>query len=134
MKLIREISIIFATLLIVVHAFVPHQHKVEFEFTLHNCIFVDSEENQSSNIFNQLEDLIKHIDLGENNLDEFKLSTTDYEILQKFIFINPDFFLNVNFCLENPKKKHVKHYYTFSNTSTENQLENPLRAPPFTFI
>lgn len=130
MKIISKIFIFFATLVIVAHSFIPHQHKGGFEIVLHECHLSESANNHSIHIFEKLEDIIKHINLGEKNLDEFKLSITNYEFSQNLIYIISEFLSNINFQLWNLVIKDPNYYYIFSKISSENYLGCGLRAPP----
>jgi hypothetical protein len=131
LKIVSKIFVFFATLVIVAHSFVPHQHKVRFEIALHECFLTESKNNHSTHhIFEKLEDIIKHINLGEKNLDEFKLSITNYEFSQNLIYIISEFLSNINFQLWNLVKKDSNYYYIFSKISSENYLGSGLRAPP----
>lgn len=131
MKIISKIFIFFATLLIVAHSFVPHQHKVKFEIVLHECFLSETKNNHSVNLFEKLEDIIKHINLGEKNLDDFKLSISNYEFSQQLIYIIPDSFFGVNFQLINSSNKDSNFYYAYTKTTSKKFLGRVLRAPPF---
>lgn len=131
MKIISKIFIYFATLLIVAHSFVPHQHKVKFEIFLHECFLSEAKNNHSVNLFEKLEDIIKHINLGEKNLDDFKLSISNYEFSQQLIYIIPDSFFGVNFQLINSSNKDFNFYYSYTKTTSKKFLGRGLRAPPF---
>lgn len=130
MKIISKISIFFATLLIVAHSFVPHQHKVKFEIVLHECFLSEAKNTHSVNLFEKLEDIIKHINLGEKNLDDFKLSISNYEFSQQLICIIPESFLGHNFILLNSSNKDSNFYYAYTKTTSKKILGRGLRAPP----
>ena len=130
MKIISKIFIFFATFLIVAHSFVPHQHKVKFEIVFHECFLSEAKNNHSINLFEKLEDIIKHINLGEKNLDDFKLSISNYEFSQQLIYIIPESFLGYNFLLLNSSNKDSNFYYANTKTTSEKFLGRGLRAPP----
>ncbi len=122
---------ILATIIIVVHSIVPHQHRAQIEVVIHECLFSDSEGNNSSgNIFEKLEDAIKHLNLGEKHLENFRISSYEYEFSFVNVFEIPEILTLFKFRLQNVEKVNHFFYYNAIYTIAENKLGYGLRAPP----
>ena len=78
MKYLKNISIVLAGVLLLLHTFIPHQHHSELDEVEH----IEQHE-QAENLFDLLQ-LVFHIDLGGDHLEDFKTAS--------FAFTFPDLF------------------------------------------
>ncbi len=132
MKVIGKILMIFATAIIIAHTIIPHQHKAQLEIVIHECLFSDWEGGgPSSNIFEKLGDAIKHVNLGEKHLENFRVSSYEYEFSPVTIFEIPEILSLLKFQIQHQEKASYTFYYTSAYTSVENRLSCGLRAPPY---
>ncbi|WP_164875624.1 hypothetical protein [Apibacter sp. HY039] len=130
MKLIRNISMTIATIIILAHTVIPHQHKAQLENIIHECFFADSDEDSFANLFDKFEDIIKHVNLGEKHLENFRISNFEYNFNPIIIFQVPEVLSLLKFQLKDPEKVAHTFYYNFNYSSVENDLGCGLRAPP----
>jgi hypothetical protein len=126
----RKISMFFATLIVVAHAIIPHQHKAQLKIALHECFFSDSGDKDSPNIFERLSDIIKHVNLGEKHLENFRTPTHKYESLSIAIFDVPEVVSIPDPKQKVPEKISHSFYYPPKYFSTQNWVSCGLRAPP----
>lgn len=72
LKNLRNISLILAGALLLLHTFIPHQHHSELDEIEHY-----EQHKQADNLYDLLQ-LAFHIDLGSDHLEAFKTVSFDY--------------------------------------------------------
>ncbi|MDR2122984.1 MAG: hypothetical protein LBP34_07650 [Flavobacteriaceae bacterium] len=130
MKIIGKIGLFFTAFIIVAHTFIPHQHRAQIETVLHECFFSDEEKDNSSNIFDTLGDIIKHVNLGEKQLENFRVSTYKYEFSPVTVLEIHEILYRINLRLISPERISHTYHYNLDYSSVENLLSCGLRAPP----
>ncbi|MEO9482455.1 MAG: hypothetical protein ABJG47_03380 [Ekhidna sp.] len=78
MRHFKTISLVLAGALLLLHTFIPHQHHSELDEAEHI-----EQHQQADDLFDLLQ-LVFHIDLGGDHLEDFKTAS--------FTFTSPDFF------------------------------------------
>ncbi|TWP23755.1 hypothetical protein ETU10_05855 [Apibacter muscae] len=126
-----KISMYLATLIVVAHMIIPHQHKAKLQTVIHECLFDNNDllEKDESSLIGAIADLIKHVNLGEKHLETFKISNYKYQINSISIFEVPEInFLRFQF--KELKRSTIFPDYNllFSHQSHPRNLR--LRAPP----
>lgn len=130
MKVTGKIFMWISAIIIIAHTIIPHQHEAQIKNIIHACLFSDSTNNShSSNIFEKLEDVVKHINLGEKHLEDFKISNYEYEIsISQFFDVFP--ILSLYKHIPTSHKHSYEFYYGLFYKTEINKLSNGLRAPP----